>query len=64
MTYRKVNIGIIGLGQIGSRLYKEILAKKKDISIKTGISVNIIALSAKSINKKRGFKFNKSRRIH
>ena len=59
MTYRKVNIGIIGLGQIGSRLYKEILAKKKDISIKTGISVNIMALSAKSINKKRGFKFNK-----
>ncbi len=59
MIKKNINIGIIGLGQIGSRLYKEVNAKKKDIEIKTGKKVNIIAISAKNINKKRNFKFNK-----
>jgi len=59
MRHKKINIGIIGLGQIGSRLYKEILLKKKDIAAKTGIAINILAISAKNINKKRNFKFNK-----
>ena len=57
--YKNINIGIIGLGQIGSRLYEEILSKKKDIVIKTGVNVNILAISAKNINKKRNFKFSK-----
>jgi len=56
---KNINIGIVGLGQVGSRLYKEILAKKKELKIKTGTNVNIIALSAKNIKKKRNFKFNK-----
>ena len=56
---KKINIGIIGLGQIGSRLYKEINSKKNDIEIKTGKKVNITAISAKNINKKRNFKFSK-----
>ena len=59
MKFKNMNIGIVGLGQIGSRLYKEILSKKKDIKLKTGKNVNIIALSAKNINKKRNFNFNK-----
>ena len=33
MKYNKINIGIVGLGQIGSRLYNEILSKKKYIEI-------------------------------
>ena len=53
MKYNKVNIGIVGLGQIGSRLYKEILFKKKDIEIKTGVKVNILGISAKNIKKER-----------
>ncbi len=57
--HKNINIGIIGLGQIGSRLYEEILSKKKDIGIKTGVNVNILAISAKNINKKRSFKFSK-----
>jgi homoserine dehydrogenase len=57
---KKINIAIIGLGQIGSRLYKEILSKKKDIRVKTGTDVNILAISAKNINKKRNFQFNKN----
>ena len=55
MKQKNINIGIVGLGQIGSRLYKEILSKKKDINIKTNINLNIISISAKNINKKRIF---------
>jgi len=59
MKTKNINIGIIGLGQIGSRLYNEILSKKNDIKIKTGKNVNILAISAKNFKKKRNFKFNK-----
>ena len=61
MIKKKINIGIIGLGQIGSRLYKEILSKKKDIEIKTNKTLVIEAISAKNINKKRSFKFEKNK---
>ena len=60
MKQKNINIGIVGLGQIGSRLYKEILSKKKDIKIKTNINLNIIAISAKNLNKKRSFKLKKT----
>ena len=60
MKQKNINIGIVGLGQIGSRLYKEILSTKKDINIKTNINLNIIAISAKNINKKRSFKVKKN----
>ena len=53
------NVAIIGLGQIGSYLYKEILSKKKKIQKKTGKIINIVAISAKNKNKKRNFKINK-----
>ena len=53
---KKIGIGIVGLGNIGSRLYKEILSKKKDIGLKTNTDIKIVAISAKNINKKRNFK--------
>tara|TARA_B100000131_G_scaffold312649_1_gene347002 strand:+ start:294 stop:1580 length:1287 start_codon:yes stop_codon:yes gene_type:complete len=56
---KKIGIGIVGLGNIGSRLYKEILSKKKDIGLKTNTNIKIVAISAKNINKKRKFKVNK-----
>ena len=59
MKHKVINIGIVGLGQIGGRLYKEILSKKNNIKIKTGVKINIIAISAKNVNKKRNFNFNK-----
>ena len=31
---KKIGIGIIGLGNVGSRLYKEIVSKKKEINLK------------------------------
>ena len=55
----KINIAIVGLGQIGNYLFNELNLKKKDIEIKTGKKIAIIAISAKSINKKRKFKIDK-----
>ncbi|SVD02398.1 uncharacterized protein METZ01_LOCUS355252, partial [marine metagenome] len=52
---KNINIAIVGLGNIGSRLYKEIISKKKDIGLKTNTNINIVAISAKNINKKRTF---------
>ncbi len=56
---KKIGIGIVGLGNIGSFLYKEILSKKKDIGLKTNTKISIVAISAKNSKKKRSFKFNK-----
>ena len=57
---KKIGIGIIGLGNIGSRFYKEIISNKREIGLKTGTNINVIGISAKNINKKRNFKFKKN----
>ena len=54
-----VNIAVVGLGQIGSYLLNELNNKKKDIELKTGKKINVVAISARNINKKRKFKVNK-----
>jgi len=54
-----INIAVVGLGQVGIYLLNELNLKKKDIQIKTGKKINIVAVSAKNINKKRQFKFDK-----
>ena len=56
---KTINIAVVGLGQVGIYLYNELSSKKKQIEIKTGKKINIVAISAKNINKKRKFKFNK-----
>ena len=53
-----VNIAIVGLGQVGIYLYNELRLKKKEIEIKTGKKINIVAISAKNKNKKRIFYTN------
>ena len=55
----KIKIGIVGLGQIGNFLLNEINNKKKEIEIKTGKKIFIVAISAKNINKKRKYKINR-----
>jgi homoserine dehydrogenase len=57
---KKIGIGIIGLGNIGSRFYKEIISNKREIGLKTGTNINIVGVSAKNINKKRNFKIRKN----
>ena len=54
-----INIAVVGLGQVGSYLLNELNIKKKDIELKTGKKINIVAISARNINKKRQFKINK-----
>ena len=54
-----VNIAVVGLGQIGIYLYNELIKKRKDIEIKTGKKIKIVAISAKNKNKKRRFKIDK-----
>ena len=56
---KRVNIGIIGLGQIGNYLYNELSKKINDIELKTGKKIKIVAISAKNKNKIRKFKINK-----
>ncbi len=60
MIKKNINIAVIGLGQVGNYLLNELNTKKKDIELKTGKSVKIVAISAKNKNKKRRFKINKS----
>ena len=56
----KINIAIVGLGQIGNHLFNEIKRKKKEIEFLTGKKISIAAISAKNKNKKRKFKINKN----
>ena len=53
------NIAVVGLGQVGIYLLNELNTKKKNIEIKTGTKINVVAISAKNIKKKRKFKINK-----
>ncbi len=54
-----INIALVGLGQVGIFLYNELNSKKKEIEIKTGKRINIVAISAKNKNKKRRFNIDK-----
>ena len=53
------NIAVVGLGQVGIYLLNELNTKKKSIETKTGSRINLVAISAKNIKKKRKFKINK-----
>ena len=56
---KNINIALVGLGQVGIFLYNELNSKKKEIEIKTGKRINIVAVSAKNKNKKRRFNIDK-----
>ena len=56
---KNINIALVGLGQVGIFLYNELNSKKREIEIKTGKRINIVAVSAKNKNKKRRFNIDK-----
>ena len=56
---KKLNIAIIGLGNIGSYLYKYLNKNKKILSKKNNCIPNITYISAKNKKRKRYFKINK-----
>ena len=55
---RKINIAIVGLGNIGSYLYKYLKKNKQILAQKNNCIPNIICLSARNKNRNRGFKIN------
>ena len=61
MNSKKLNIAIIGLGNIGCYLYKYLQTNKKILSQKNNCIPNIVYVSAKNINRKRSIKINKSK---
>ncbi len=58
---KKLNIAIIGLGNIGSYLFKYLQTNKKILSKKNNCIPNLIYVSAKNRSKNRGFKINKNK---
>ncbi len=59
MKNKRLNIAIIGLGNIGSYLFKYLKKNKKILSKKNNCIPNILYVSAKNKSKKRGFNINK-----
>jgi homoserine dehydrogenase len=58
---KKLNIAIIGLGNIGSYLYRYLLTNKKILSKKNNCIPNVIYVSAKNKKRKRIVKINKNK---
>ena len=63
MKPEKINIAIVGFGNIGSYFYKILEKNKKKIFTKTGKVPFVRYISAKNINKKRLIKIPKSKWI-
>ena len=55
MKTNKINIAVIGLGNIGSYFFKSLNANKKEIFFKTGKLPVIKYVSAKRKKKKRNY---------
>ena len=53
MKKKKINIAIVGLGNVGSNLYKHLIKNKKNIQKKTNVDIVIKYVSAKNKSKKR-----------
>ena len=61
MPIKKINIAIIGFGNIGSFFYKTLIKNRKSIARKTGKIPIVKYISAKNRNKKRNIKIPKSK---
>ena len=63
MNSEKINIAIVGFGNIGSYFYKTLEKNKRKIFTKTGKTPFVKYVSSKNINKKRKIKIPKSKWI-
>ena len=58
---KKLNIVIVGLGNIGSYLYKYLKSNKDILAKKNNCIPNVIFVSAKNKNRKRNININKKK---
>mgnify|MGYP000865317398 FL=1 len=63
MKNKKINIALVGFGNIGSYFYKTLINNKKYIFSKTGDVTNIKYISARNNKKKRKIKIPKGKWI-
>ncbi len=61
MIKKKLNIAIVGLGNIGSYLYKYLMTNKEILSKKNNCIPNIVHVCAKNKNKKRYIKIDRKK---
>ena len=61
MKKKKLNIAIVGLGNIGSNLYKYLNKNKNILSKKNNCTPVVKYVSAKNKNKKRDIKISKNK---
>ena len=61
MKNKKINIGLVGFGNIGSYFYQTFNRNRKKIFLKTGVIANIKYISAKNGNKRRIIKLPKNK---
>ena len=59
MVNKQLNIGIIGLGTVGSGVIETLEKKNNYFKRKYNLEINILGISAKSKNKKRAFNVKK-----
>ena len=59
MVNKQLNIGIIGLGTVGSGVVETLEKKNNYFKKKYNLEINILGISAKSKNKKRAFNVKK-----
>ena len=64
MKFKKVNIALVGLGNIGSYFFNTVKRNKINIASKTGKLPIIKYISARNKNKRRKIKFTKSQWIN
>ena len=51
MNKYKLNVGIVGLGTVGSGVIKLLKKQKRNIKNRTGIELQVVAISAKNRRK-------------
>ena len=63
MKIKKINIALVGFGNIGSYFYKTLIDNSKKIYLKTGKLPSVNYVSARKLNKKRKIKIPKKKWI-
>ena len=64
MNKYKLNVGIVGLGTVGSGVIKLLKKQKRNIKNRTGIELKVVAITARNRRKKRSVDVSSFKWIH